>query len=118
LRFALLVAFLAASLDIVFDAYRTETVESQERGFGAAVWVNGLQDRIISGRAGALVIADSGGVANDLSTFGRAHGDRTAIIVLSPEPGKVADAPKTMVKRSVRRLLSSFMRPHRSDFWL
>src|SRR5438105_8467952 len=34
---ALVVAFLSASLDIVFDAYRTDLLFRPERGFGAAV---------------------------------------------------------------------------------
>ncbi|HKR80053.1 MAG TPA: muropeptide MFS transporter AmpG, partial [Nitrospira sp.] len=38
---AVAVAFLSASLDIVFDAYRTDVLLPAERGFGAAVWVNG-----------------------------------------------------------------------------
>ena len=38
---AVAVAFLSASLDIVFDAYRTDVLLPPERGFGAAVWVNG-----------------------------------------------------------------------------
>src|SRR6267378_1872343 len=42
---ALVVAFLSASLDIVFDAYRTDLLLRPERGFGAAVWVNGGRGR-------------------------------------------------------------------------
>ena len=40
---ALVVAFLSASLDIVFDAYRTDVLLRPERGFGVAVWVNGYR---------------------------------------------------------------------------
>ncbi|MDH4098272.1 MAG: MFS transporter, partial [Nitrospira sp.] len=55
---ALLVAFLSASLDIVFDAYRTDTLHPHERGLGAAVWVNGYRIALLAAGAGALVLAD------------------------------------------------------------
>jgi PAT family beta-lactamase induction signal transducer AmpG len=53
------VAFLSASLDIVFDAYRTDVLLPAERGFGAAVWVNGYRLALLLASAGALVLADS-----------------------------------------------------------
>ena len=56
--YAVLVAFLAASLDIVFDAYRTDTLQSHERGLGAAVWVNGYRIALLASGAGARVLAD------------------------------------------------------------
>ncbi|MEK7870461.1 MAG: MFS transporter, partial [Nitrospirota bacterium] len=86
--FALLVAFLAASLDIVFDAYRTETLESQERGFGAAVWVNGYRIALLVAGAGSLVIADLVGWQTTYLLLAGLMVIGTAVIVLSPEPGR------------------------------
>ena len=40
---ALGVAFLSASQDIVFDAYRTDLLKPDERGLGAATWVMGYR---------------------------------------------------------------------------
>ncbi|HSE57314.1 MAG TPA: MFS transporter [Nitrospiraceae bacterium] len=58
---ALLVAFMSASQDIVFDAYRTETLRPQERGLGAAVWVNGYRFALLVAGSLALVLADQVG---------------------------------------------------------
>lgn len=55
---ALSVAFMSASQDIVFDAYRTETLRPQERGVGAAVWVNGYRFALLVAGSLALVLAD------------------------------------------------------------
>src|SRR4030095_13319229 len=55
---AIVVAFMSASLDIVFDAYRTDVLLPAERGFGAAVWVNGYRLALLVASAGALVLAD------------------------------------------------------------
>jgi PAT family beta-lactamase induction signal transducer AmpG len=55
---ALSVAFISASQDIVFDAYRTETLRPQERGLGAAVWVNGYRFALLVAGSLTLVLAD------------------------------------------------------------
>ena len=114
--FALLVAFLAASLDIVFDAYRTETLESQERGFGAAVWVNGYRIALLVAGAGALVIADLVGWRMTYLLLAGLMVLGTAIILLSPEPGRVAEAPKTMGEAIGAPLAEFFTRSHAVGF--
>jgi len=110
--FALLVAFLAASLDIVFDAYRTETLEAQERGFGAAVWVNGYRVALLVAGAGALVIADLVGWQATYLLLAGLMVLGTAFIFLSPEPGRVAAAPTTMGEAIGAPLAEFFSRPH------
>jgi PAT family beta-lactamase induction signal transducer AmpG len=55
---ALLVAFLSASQDIVFDALRTDWLEREERGAGAAVSVLGYRIAMLVSGAGALILAD------------------------------------------------------------
>ncbi len=56
---ALLVAFLSASQDVVFDAFRTDTLGAQERGAGAAVSVFGYRIAMLVSGGLALVLADS-----------------------------------------------------------
>ena len=56
---ALLVAFLSASQDIVFDAFRADTLEARERGAGAAVSVFGYRIAMLVSGGLALVLADS-----------------------------------------------------------
>lgn len=55
---AVLVAFLSASQDIVFDALRTDWLERDERGAGAAVSVLGYRIAMLVSGAGALILAD------------------------------------------------------------
>ncbi|MBI3375914.1 MAG: MFS transporter [Betaproteobacteria bacterium] len=55
---ALAVAFLSASQDIVFDALRTDWLEHEERGAGAAVSVLGYRLAMLVSGAGALILAD------------------------------------------------------------
>ncbi len=55
---ALLVAFLSASQDIVFDALRTDWLSREERGAGAAVSVLGYRLAMLVSGAGALILAD------------------------------------------------------------
>jgi PAT family beta-lactamase induction signal transducer AmpG len=54
---ALLTAFLSASQDIVFDAYRTDLLHPDERGFGAAVWVWGYRIALVVASSLALMLA-------------------------------------------------------------
>jgi len=56
---ALVVAFLSASQDIVFDAYRTDVLGAQERGAGAAVSVLGYRIAMLVSGGLALILADA-----------------------------------------------------------
>ncbi len=54
----LILAFFSASQDIVFDAYKVEVLESDERGLGAAVSVEGYRLAMIVSGGGSLILAD------------------------------------------------------------
>ncbi|NKB46198.1 MAG: MFS transporter [Legionellales bacterium] len=56
---ALIAAFLAASQDIVIDAYRTDVLRQTERGLGAAFSVGGYRIGMIISGGIALMLADS-----------------------------------------------------------
>ncbi|MEK7294871.1 MAG: MFS transporter, partial [Nitrospirota bacterium] len=56
---ALTVAFLSASQDIVFDAYRTDLLQPHERGFGVAIWVTGYRVALLLASSVALILAGS-----------------------------------------------------------
>lgn len=94
--FALLVAFLSASLDIVFDAYRTDTLHPHERGLGAAVWVNGYRVALLVAGAGALVLADYVGWQATYLAMAAVLMAGLVTIMLSPEPTRVADPPTSL----------------------
>jgi PAT family beta-lactamase induction signal transducer AmpG len=55
---ALAVAFLSASQDIVFDAYRTDVLGAEERGAGAAVSVLGYRIAMLVSGGLTLILAD------------------------------------------------------------
>lgn len=114
--YALLVAFLAASLDIVFDAYRTETLRPHERGLGAAVWVNGYRIALLASGAGALVLADYVGWKMTYLAMAAVMLVGLFIVLISPDPGFVAEAPKSMREAVGAPLAEFFGRPHALGF--
>lgn len=93
---ALLVAFLSASLDIVFDAYRTEALQPHERGLGAAIWVNGYRIALLVAGAGALMLADYIGWSATYFVMALIMLSGLVTIMISPEPAVVADLPKSL----------------------
>ncbi|WNG41245.1 AmpG family muropeptide MFS transporter [Archangium violaceum] len=58
---ATLVAFLAASQDVVSDAWRTDILSASERGFGVATFVTGYRLGILAASPLALTFSDSFG---------------------------------------------------------
>lgn len=55
---ALLVAFLSASQDVAYDAYRTDVLDTRERGPGTALSVSGYRVAMLVSGAVALILAD------------------------------------------------------------
>lgn len=55
---AVAIAFLSASQDIVFDAYRTDLLPDEERGAGAAVSVLGYRIAMLVSGGLAMIVAD------------------------------------------------------------
>jgi PAT family beta-lactamase induction signal transducer AmpG len=55
---ALVVAYLSATQDIVFDAYRTDILNDREMGAGAAVGVLGYRIALLATGSLALILAD------------------------------------------------------------
>ncbi len=95
---ALVVAFLSASLDIVFDAYRTDLLLRPERGFGAAVWVNGYRAALLLASAGALVFADHIGWRQTYLLLAAVMATGVITIFLSPEPSESGIPPASMAE--------------------
>jgi PAT family beta-lactamase induction signal transducer AmpG len=56
---AVAIAFLSASQDIVFDAYRSDLLDESERGAGAAVSVLGYRLAMLVSGGLAMVLADT-----------------------------------------------------------
>ncbi|MGE0644593.1 MAG: MFS transporter [Nitrospira sp.] len=109
--YAVLVAFLSASLDIVFDAYRTDTLKSHERGLGAAVWVNGYRIALLASGAGALALADAVGWQMTYLAMAAIMIAGVVITLVSPDPTVIAEAPKSLREAVGAPLVEFFSRP-------
>lgn len=108
---ALGVAFMSASLDIVYDAYRTDLLLPPERGFGAAVWVNGYRFALLLASAGALILADYIGWQGTYLFLAALMGVGAVTILVSPEPATVAAAPASLAEAVGLPLQELFARP-------
>jgi MFS transporter, PAT family, beta-lactamase induction signal transducer AmpG len=108
---ALVVAFLSASLDIVFDAYRTDLLLRPERGFGAAVWVNGYRFALLFASAGALLLADHIGWQNTYLVLAALMAAGVVTILVSPEPLEPSAPPASLAKAIGGPLRELFTRP-------
>jgi PAT family beta-lactamase induction signal transducer AmpG len=105
------VAFCSASLDIVFDAYRTDLLLPAERGFGAALWVNGYRLAMLVASAGALVLAEQIGWKGTYLVLGALMGTGIVTILLSPNPPGGGAAPRTLKEAVGFPLRELFARP-------
>jgi PAT family beta-lactamase induction signal transducer AmpG len=84
--FAVLVAFLSASQDIIVDAYRVELLEERQQGAGAAMVVIGYRIAMLLSGAGALVIAELAGWFWAYAAMAGCLGLAMVAVLLSPEP--------------------------------
>ena len=108
---ALVVAFLSASLDIVLDAYRTDLLLRPERGFGAAVWVNGYRCALLIASAGALLFADHIGWQNTYLLLAALMAAGVVTILVSPEPSEPSATPASLAEAVGGPLKEFFARP-------
>jgi PAT family beta-lactamase induction signal transducer AmpG len=113
---ALLVAFCSASLDIVLDAYRTDTLYAHERGLGAAVWVNGYRVALLVAGAGALMLADVIGWQLTYLVMAVVMLAGLVTVLVCPEPTRVADPPKSLAEAVGAPLEEFFSRPRAVGF--
>jgi len=108
---AIVVAFMSASLDIVFDAYRTDILLPAERGFGAAVWVNGYRLALLLASAGALVLADHIGWSDTYLALAALMSAGAITVLFSPNPPSAGLPPKTLKEAVGLPLRELFTRP-------
>ncbi len=107
---AVLVTVLAASQDLVVDAYRTDLLAPDERAAGTALFVLGYRVAMLVSGGAALVAADH-------LPFGRVYQLAAALLAVgvvaalaAPEPPAVA-APATLRAAVVAPLAEWFARP-------
>ncbi|MGH6803637.1 MAG: AmpG family muropeptide MFS transporter [Methyloceanibacter sp.] len=105
---ALVLAFLSASQDIVFDAYRTDLLQSNERGFGAAIWVVGYRVALLIASSVALIMASKVGWQDTYLAMAGLMVLGMITILWSPEPETPPDIPATL-KQAVWEPIAEFI---------
>src|SRR3546814_6311455 len=91
---AVVVAFASATQDIAIDAYRTEILEEELLGAGAANIVFGYRVAMLAGGGGALIIAGLAGWFWAYAAMAALVLVGIATVLLSPEP-RVAESPQS-----------------------
>jgi PAT family beta-lactamase induction signal transducer AmpG len=109
---AVAVAFLSASQDIVFDAFRTDSLGAEERGAGAAVSVLGYRIAMLVSGGLALILVDN------WLTWEQTYWLMALLMLLglaatgaAQEPEAPARPPRTLVEAVREPLEEYFMRP-------
>jgi PAT family beta-lactamase induction signal transducer AmpG len=109
---AVVVAFLSASQDIVFDAFRADTLRAEERGAGAAVSVLGYRIAMLVSGGLALILADN------WLTWEQTFLVMAALMLVgvaaawaAEEPPTPASAPRTLAQAVREPLGEYFARP-------
>lgn len=108
---ALGVAFVSASQDIVFDAYRTDVLKPEERGLGVATWVTGYRLAMIVSGSVALILADRIGWTNTYLCLAGVMLLGIVTILISPDPTDAPQAPRSMNEAVWGPLREFFSRP-------
>ena len=93
---ALLLAFVSASQDIVYDAYRTDMLLPAERGLGAAVTVGGYRFAMIMSGALVLVLSDRIGWRNSYLLMASLMVLALLPTLFGPEPAQPTATPRTL----------------------
>ena len=90
--FAILVAFLSASQDIVIDAWRVESLDRDQQAPGAAMIQAGYRIAMLVSGAGGLFIAAYAGWFAAYATMAALVCVGLLVFLLSPEPAVSAEA--------------------------
>lgn len=90
------VAFFSSSQDIVVDAYRTEVLEKEETGPGAALYIMGYRIAMLVSGAVALILADHMPWKQVYLVMAATMAVGVLTSIFAPEPKVPAKAPKSV----------------------
>jgi len=107
---ALMVAFISASQDVVFDAYRADVLRPEERGIGAAVSVLGYRLAMLVSGAMALILSDQIGWQNTYWLMALFMITAIGATLFGPEPEVVVTPPRTLTEAVIEPLKEFFAR--------
>ena len=108
--FALWIAFVSASQDIVIDAYRTDVLTPVERGMGAAVSVFGYRIGMLVSGGLALIFADQIGWRETYLVMSVLMLIGVATTFAAPEPEAPPAVPQSLHEAVIAPLRDFFMR--------
>ena len=106
---ALVIAFISASQDIAFDAYRTDVLLPEERGVGAAITIFGFRIAVLLSGGLALILADHFGWRVTYELMAVLLASITIATFLAPEPQELPP-PKNFVAALVEPFTDLFKR--------
>ncbi len=109
--FALWVAFMSASQDIVIDAYRADLLPAPERGMGAAVSVLGYRIAMLASGGLALVLADQIGWRQTFFAMAALMCVGLIVSIMAPEPAERGAPPGSLRAAVVAPLKDLLSRP-------
>ncbi len=109
---AVAVAFFSATQDIAFDAYRSDVLQKDERGSGAALSVLGYRLAMLVSGGLALILADQWlGWGQMYMLMGILMLLTTLATIWAPEPEVPALAPRSLSQAVVEPFKEFFSRP-------
>ena len=108
---AIAVAFLSASQDIAYDAYRADLLRPEERGPGAGVSVTGYRIAMLTAGAIALILSERIGWRETYLLMAALMTVGVVSTYVSPEPAAPPSVPKTLSEAIVAPLRNFFDRP-------
>jgi len=108
--FALILAFLSATQDILIDAYRTEILEERKLGAGAASVQFGYRLGMLVGGAFCLILADNVGFGKAYATMSLFVGVGILATLLSKEPSVALEKHERFLKAVIAPFLDLIRR--------
>lgn len=108
---AFLVTFFSASQDIVVDAYRRESLNDEELGFGSSLYVNGYRIGMLLAGSGGLILADHIPFSAVYLLMAATMLVGIVTTVLASEPPEAKGHPKTLRDAVIEPFKEYFARP-------
>ncbi len=109
---ALLLSFFSASQDIVIDAYRRESLDDDEQGMGASLYVGGYRTGMLLATGGGLFLADYMAYHWVYLIMATAMSASLIATLLAPEPYAEHGKPKTLQEAVVQPFTEYFSRDY------
>lgn len=115
---AVLIAFLSATQDIVFDAYRTDVLSQKEMGLGAAIGVLGYRIAMLTAGSLAFILADHLPWAGVYAVMAAFMLIGVAATLWAPEPTIAVIPPQTLSAAVIEPFREFFARSGLRGLWI